>query len=465
MNDQNTQNQFNVDKNVLLAVTMISSFFNPFMGAAVNIALPKIDAEFSMNASTLSWISMSYLLSSAILLVPFGKLADILGRKKVYLFGNAVFTLTSLLCAWSVSSTTLIAFRILQGIGAAMIFSSGMAILTSAFPPNERGKVLGLNITAVYIGLSVAPLVGGILTESLGWRSIFYVTAAAGFMIMLGIIFKIKAEWAEAKNERFDFIGAIIYIVSVSAMMYGFSRLPKDYAIILTATGIVGFILFIIIELRTEFPVLNIQLFSKNKLFAFSNLAALINYAATFAVTFILSLYLQYVKGLSPREAGTILIAQPAIMALVASFAGRLSDKYDSGILSSIGMGIIVIGLVFLIFIEEGSGNLYIISSLIILGLGFGIFTSPNTHAIMSSVERKYLGTASATAGTMRLTGQMMSMAIATMIIHVFVGDVQLSSKNLHQLMHSFSATFIVLAILCIFGVFASLARGKNTNY
>jgi EmrB/QacA subfamily drug resistance transporter len=456
----NTEQQFN--RGILLAVIFISSFFNPLMGSAVNIALPSIGKELSMNAVSLSWIAMAFLLSSAVLLVPFGKLADIWGRKRMLLFGNIFFTFSTLLCAFAPSGFMLIASRFLQGFGSAMILSSGMAIVISAFPPEKRGTIIGWNTSAVYVGLSAAPLLGGILTQAFGWQSLFFINAAAGFLIIAGIIFGVRAEWAEAKNDRFDFTGSAIYVLSMSSLMYGFSKLPGTFALVLTVSGAIGLVFFVVWELRDKSPVLNMGLFRDNKIFAFSNLAALINYAATFGITFLLSLYLQSVKGLSPRDAGMIMITQPVLMAIVASVSGKLSDRIDSRILSSAGMGVIVAGLISLIFLTTESSTLYLVITLMLLGFGFGLFSSPNTNSVMSSVEKRYLGTASATLGTMRLTGQMFSMAIAAMSIHIFVGDEAISGSNIHGFMHSLRVVFMIFAVLCLLGVFASLARGKK---
>ncbi len=451
-----------VNRGILLAVIMLSSFFNPFMGSAVNIALPSISHEFSMSAVQLSWIPMSFLLSSAVLLVPFGKLADIWGRKKMLLYGNIFFTIATLLCALSSSGTMLITSRFLQGIGSAMILSSAMAIIISAFPPEKRGTIIGWNTTAVYVGLSVAPLIGGILTQTLGWQSLFYINSLAAMLTIAGIIFGVKAEWAEAKNDSFDFVGSIIYVPSMSALMYGFSILPESFGIVLTIAGAGGLVAFILWELREKIPVLDIGLFRNNRIFAFSNLAALINYAATFGITFVLSLYLQNVKGLNPGDAGLILITQPVLMAIVASYSGKLSDRIDSRILSSTGMAIIVAGLISLVFLTTETSRSYLVITLCVLGFGFGLFSSPNTNSVMSSVEKRFLGTASATLGTMRLTGQMFSMAIAAMAIHLFIGNAPIADESIPGFMQSLRVIFIVFAVLCTLGVFASLARGKR---
>ena len=453
-----------VNTTILMAVLMTTLFFNAFMGAAINIAIPDIAKDFSMSAVGSSWVSMSFLLSSAIFLVPFGKIGDIYGRKRIFLLGNILFAFSSLLCVFSFSGFMLVAFRFLQGIGGAMIMSTGMAIVTSVFPAKDRGKMLGLVVSAVYLGLTVAPVLGGLLTQAFGWHSIFVISVLANVFVIAALVFKINDEWAEAKNERIDYKGSIIYMISVFALMYGFSRLPDVLGILLSLSGIAGIIVFIIFELKEKSPILNISLFINNKVFAFSNIAALINYAATFAITFILSLYLQYAKGLQPREAGLLLITQPAIMTLTAFLAGKLSDRFDSRILASIGMGIIVVGLILLYFLNIDTGNIYIIFSLIVVGLGFGFFSSPNTNAVMSSVEKKFLGTASATISTMRLMGQILSMAIAAMIMHIFLGDAKIMKTNVSQFMESAKVIFMIFAVLCFIGVFASLARGKKVT-
>ncbi len=453
---------FPVNKNLLLSTVIITSLVNPFLGAAVNIALPKISDEFSLNAVTMSWVAMSFLVTSSIFLLPFGKLADIVGRKKVFLVGNVIIVVSSLLCFIAQSGVSLIIYRVLQGIGSAMMFGTGMAIVTSVFPPHERGKALGINVTAVYLGLSAAPLIGGFLIQSFGWRSLFLVPIPVGLIVIGILILAIKTEWAEAKSDRFDYKGSVVYMISMFSFMYGFSKIPDIHAIILTLVGIIGILLFIKVELKVEFPLLNIQLFSHNKVFAYSNLAALINYATTFAVTFVLSLYLQYVKGFQPRETGIILVTQPVVMALVASFSGKLSDRYDPRILASGGMMVTLIGLITLSFLNEFSTIQFITIALIILGIGFGLFTSPNTNSVMSSVDKRYLGIASATVGTMRLTGQMISMGIATLFIHIFIGKAKISTDNLDQFLKLISILFIVFAFLCLVGVFASLARGKK---
>ncbi len=405
-----------VNQRTALLVTTTGSFLTPFMGSSVNIALPSIGREFAMDAVLLSWVSSSYILAAAMFLVPFGRIADIYARKRVLMWGMMIYTLSSFLCGISFSPLMLISSRVLQGIGASMIFSTGVAIVTSVFPEGERGKALGINVASVYLGLSLGPFFGGFLTEHLGWRSIFLINIPLGLIMVGSVRWKLQGEWAAARGEKFDFFGSVIYSLTLVAIMYGFALLPRESGEAVILLGVLGFWAFITWELKMKSPVLDINLFRKSRVFAFSNLAALIHYSATFGVGFLLSLYLQYIKGYSLLHAGSILALQPATQAALSPFAGRLSDKIEPQIVASMGMGFTVAGLSLLTFLRESTGLEFIFISLLLLGLGFALFSSPNTNAVMSSVEKTFYGVASGTLATMRMVGQMLSMGIASML-------------------------------------------------
>ncbi|HHV23390.1 MAG: MFS transporter [Methanosarcina sp.] len=451
-------------KKVVLLIAILAGFITPFDGSAVNIALPTLGAEFHMDAIDLSWVATAYLLSSALFLVPFGKIADIYGRKKIFLYGITIFSLSSLIMTMVSSAEMLIGVRVVQGIGSAMIFGTGVAIVTSVFPPGERGRALGIYITAVYVGLSIGPLLGGAMTQYFGWRSIFFVNIPIGITAILLILWKVKGEWAECRGEKFDLTGSVIYGAAVAAVMYGFSVLPAFKGAALIAVGFLGIIIFALYEMRIPFPVLDITLLTKNRIFAFSNLSALINYSATFAVTFLLSLDLQYTKGFSPGHAGSILVVQPVVMAMISPIAGRLSDRIEPRIVASAGMAFTALGLFFLIFLTEATPIWYLVVALIILGIGFGLFSSPNTNAIMSSVDKRFYGVASGMNGTMRLLGQMLSMGIAMMIFAIVIGPVEITPPYYSQFSLSLHYAFILFTVFCIIGVFTSLERGKRSQ-
>jgi len=448
-------------KRAALAVATLSSFLPPFTGSSINIALPSIGAEFSADALMLNWVASSYLLSAAIFLVPFGKIADIFGRKKIFLCGIAVFTAASTLCAFSPDLNWLIAFRILQGFGSSMVFGTSVAMLTSIFPPGERGKAIGINSTAVYLGLSAGPIIGGFLTQHLGWRSIFMLMAPIGMAAIVLTMIKIRTEWAESKGEKFDFAGSVIYSLSLASLMYGFSKVPDTTGIWLIVAGAALLAVFTIWELRISVPVLDLKLFRNNSVFAFSNLAAFINYSATFAVGFLLSLYLQYVKGMDPQYAGIVLVSQPVVMAFFSPYAGRLSDRTEPRIVASAGMALTLAGFIFLCFISEDTALCSIIASLVLFGLGFALFASPNTNAVMSSVDKKYYGVSAAVIGTMRLTGQMFSMGISMLVFAVMIGKTRISQGNFHDFISSLRVVVILFSFLSFIGIFASLARGR----
>jgi MFS family permease len=244
--------------------------------------------------------------------------------------------------------------------------------------------------------------------------------------------------------------------------MYGFTRLPSGPGAGLLAAGLAGLTLFFRWERKAEHPVLDVRLFARNRVFAFSNLAALINYSSTSAVGFLLSLYLQYIKGMKPQEAGLVLIAQPVIMTLFSPLAGKVSDRIEPRVVASVGMAISGVGLLLLTFVSGASSIGFIAGSLALLGFGFALFSSPNTNAVMGSVEKKHYGIASATLATMRLTGQMGSLGIAMMLFALFIGPRAVTPEYHPHFLRSAHAGFIIFAVLCLAGVFASLARGNR---
>jgi MFS family permease len=448
------------DRGSILFVAVISAFLIAFMGSAVNLALPAIGKEFDADAILLGWVATSYLLSSAIFLVPLGRLADIYGRKKVFLAGMVIFTFASLMSSLATGISMLLAFRVLQGLGSSMIFATGLAIVSSVFPPEKRGRAIGLTIAAVYTGLSFGPFAGGLLTEFPGWRAIFVFTAMIGSTGIYFLTRRIRGEWAEASGEPFDLKGSLIYGVSLFFLIYGFTILPSVTGFSFLVAGIAGLSFFIRFELKHAFPVMQLGLFRKNPVFAWSNLAALINYSATFAIAFIMSLYLQYIQGLSARDAGLVLVSQPVIMAIVSPLAGRLSDRIEPRLLATVGMALTTSGLLSLVFLSQM--NIYtIIATLVLLGIGFGLFSSPNSNAIMGSVTPRYYGIASGTMGTMRLLGQMFSMGIVMLILSLFIGREPVGDHNIEYFILSVRVVFILFFVLCFGGIFASYARGR----
>jgi MFS family permease len=334
-------------------------------------------------------------------------------------------------------------------------------LLTTVFPANERGKVLGINIAAAYIGLSLGPVLGGILTQHLGWRSIFFINVPLGLAVIGVVLWKLKGEWTGAKGEKFDFAGSVIYSLALVALVYGFTLLPAMSGVWLIVGGIIGLSAFTRWEIRTRSPVLDISLFKNSRAFTFSNLAALINYSATWAVSLLISLYLQYLKGFNPQSAGLILVAMPAMQAIFSPLAGRLSDRIEPRMIASAGMALTTAGLVIFIFLNEETPLAFIIGNLLLMGLGFALFSSPNTNAVMSSAPKTAYGVASATLATMRQVGMVFSMGVAMLMFTLYMGRVQITPEYYPLFQESMKTSFIIFAILCFGGIFASLARGK----
>ncbi len=444
-----------------LLVTTLSSLLTPLMASAINVAMPAIGREFSMGAVTLGWVASAYLLAAAVFLLPFGRLADITGRKRMFMIGTAVFSAASLLAGLAPDTWTFLASRVLQGMGGAMIFGTGIAILTSVFPPQRRGWVLGINVGATYTGLSLGPFVGGLLIHHLGWRWVFLLNVPLGLLVLAAVRLKMKQEWADSRGEAFDWQGSLGYTLMLTAFMLGFTWLPGSRGVAMLLAGVALLPAFIWWESRSAHPIFQARLARHNAVFAFSNLAALVNYSATFAISFLLSLYLQYVKGLPPRSAGLVLVAQPVVMALFSPMAGRLSDRHEPRVVASIGMGLCAAGLFFFSWLGPASRLVAIVADLMLVGLGFALFSSPNTNAIMGAVERKQYGVASATLATMRMVGQMLSMGIATMVFSLFIGQARIAPANYLLLLKSMRVSFLVFFTLCSCGVFFSLARGR----
>ncbi|MDD2804234.1 MAG: MFS transporter [Elusimicrobiales bacterium] len=451
-----------VNPNTVLLITVLASFSTPFTLSSINVALPAMAPELGLDALALGWVSLSFLLASAALLVPMGRAADLFGRKKVFTAGFVVFTAASLLCGLAGSAAQLLAARALQGLGSSMIFGTSVAILTSVFPPEKRGKALGWVSAAVYTGLSLGPPLGGLLVQHASWRLIFLLNVPLGLLVLFLVRRGLAgAEWKGAEGEKFDIAGALLYAASLAALMYGLSSITAPGGKAFAAAGAAALALFLWRETKVAHPVLNAGLFLENRVFAFSNLAALLSYSATFAAGFLLSLHLQYAAGLTPGKAGLVLVFQPLFMVAFSPWAGRLSDRHDPGVIASLGMALTAAALLFFAEPSAGLPLWRIISGLSLLGLGLALFASPNTNAVMGSVQKRYYSVASATLATMRVTGQMFSMAVVTLLFSVFIGRIKLGPENVGGLERAFGLAVWLFSALAALGVAASLARRR----
>ncbi|HEY1374833.1 MAG TPA: MFS transporter [Candidatus Binatia bacterium] len=455
-------------KRAALAVATFGAFMTPFDGSVVNLALPTIGKEFRSDVVALGWIVTAYVLGLTICVIPFGRLADIRGRRLIYVIGVALFTAASAFCGLALSLASLIAARFVQGVAAAMMAGNSIALLTSIFPQEERGKALGIQTAAVYVGLSLGPSVGGFLVEGLGWRSIFYVNVPIGIGVIALALTKVPRDAAHERGAKLDVFGMVVWALVLTLVLLGLTLSEQHgapFARTLVASGLALLALFIFYETRVDSPVLDVGLF-KNIAFACSTLTALLNYSAVFGVSFIMSLYLQVVSGFPPQHAGLIMLAQPVTMAALSPLSGRLSDKIQPRILSSIGMAVVATSIFSLSRLAADAGALTIAARLMLLGVGHAFFSSPNVNATVSSVEKRRYGVAAALLSTFRFTGQAISIAVSTSVLSAYVGGVAVSTAAASRIpvpafMAGMKIALEILAAICSMGIVTSLVRGK----
>ena len=442
-----------------LLVTSNSAFFSAFVGSALTVALPALGKEFSLNASQLGWVITTYILPMAILLLPMGRLADLAGRKRLFFLGNLIFTVTSVLSVLARGPVLFFFSRFLQGVGASMISSNSAAILSSVTPPTKRGQALGINTAMVYLGLSVGPFVGGLLISLWGWRLIYLVTIGFGILNTL-LIPRLLPQENLKKGHPFDLTGAALYSLALFLFIPGTAKLPflTGFLLLLGSLSLVP--LFLFQQRRSPFPLIDKSLLRGNSLFLLTNLTTFIHYASIWASSFLLTLYLQNVRSLSPQTTGLILLTQPVIMFLLSPITGSLSDRMEPRILASSGMVLTTLSLASMAFLTPSTPLSLVVGSLLLLGFGYGLFSSPNTNAIMGSVEKKDFGFAAASLGTMRLTGQSLSMSLAMVVLALIVGNRPLTQEASPQLVQAMRVVFCIQAPLAALGIFTSLSRG-----
>ncbi len=446
----------------ILIVVAVTSFMGTFLVSAVNIALPTIENNLSLSALELSWIITSFILGTALFMLPAGVWGDRSDNRKLFKLGLIIFTIASIMCFIAPNGQWLIAARFLQGIGTAFSNTTGQAILVSTFPQEKRGEVLGISVSSVYTGLALGPLLGGIITQHMGWRSLFIIASLLGVIsIIISLIYMKSEKKTKQRTEKSDWLGIILFMTGLSAMVYGSSQIPSTVGWILMVSGIILLLLFWKMESRVSQPLLNTSLFTHNRLFTYSNLSALINYTATFAIVFFLSLYLQKIQGLSPRNAGAIIIAQPIMMAIFSPIVGKLSDRIQPRYFATLGMIMCSTGLALLALLSHDTPIYFIVVVLLWVGLGFAFFSSPNMSTIMSSVERKHYGQASGIAASMRVFGQIISMTIITFLITNNFGTQSIEDVSDDLFINAMKWGFIIFAIIGIPGIYFSFFRGN----
>ena len=447
-----------------LFVVSAVQFLTPFMLSAVGVALPVIGREFAASAVQLGLVETVYIFAFSLFLIPAGRLGDIHGRKRIFTIGIVAFTAATVLISLAFSIESFIVFRFFQGFGGAMISGTRVAILSSVFPAARRGRAMGVIVGCIYLGLSLGPVLSGFMVTHLGWRWIFYLGVLVELLCLLLTVLKLKGEWADARGERFDFAGTVLFIVSLFCLIYGtLNQKEGGIYLVLIASGTLGLLMFLAFEYRSSSPILDVGLLIHNRVFAFSNLATLINYAASYGIAFFFSLYLQVVRGYSPEGAGFILIIQPVVQTVLSPFFGRLADRVSPAGLATSGMAVCALGLGLASQFDAETPIQAIMGMLALMGVGFSIFSSPNTTTVMGSVEPKRYGIASSFLATMRTMGMLCSMTIITMVFNQIMGNRPVSAQSQPSFLASMHFCFLIFCVLCVAGVFCSLVRVKRT--
>lgn len=454
MNDSNHRKWY-----VLIAIGA-STFMSALDTSVVNTVLPVITRTFGSQVATIEWVVTIYLLVVSGLLLSFGRLGDIRGHKTVFLTGFGIFITASALCGQAGSAYALIAFRGLQALGAAMLAANSPAILTKNFPASQRGQALGLQATMTYLGLTVAPSLGGWLTDLFSWRAVFYINVPVGGLAFLLSWWFIPRDKPDESGERFDFSGAILFITGLSTLLLGLNQghiwgWGSPIILGLFALSIISLGFFYFVEKSHPHPMLDLTLF-RHPVFSASVVSALLNYIALFCILFLLPFYLLQGRGLSPSQAGLILTVQPLVMAIVAPISGTLSDRIGVQWPSITGMAILSLGLFLLSRLGAETPLQYVALALAVTGLGTGIFISPNNSALMGSAPRRRQGIAAGILATSRSVGMVLGVglsgAIFTTVMARLPGD--------QSLYIGIQTSFLVGSIIAAIGILSSAVRG-----
>ena len=445
-------------------VSFITSFFAVFLSAGIVLGVPSIASEFGMNNIVQNWIITIALLVVAVFTLPAGQISGKFGVKKSLVAGVLIFLLASIGACLSFSTESFLFFRVMQGIGGAFSNVASMAMVVQAIKPQNRGKALGFTVTGVYLAGSLSPVICGFLVYNLGWRSMFYFVVPFFVVCIALMIWKIPGDWKTYENDKIDSIGYLIYGIGILLFIYGFTCLMNMTGQICAIIGFIMLIVFGYYETRVNTPAFNMNLF-KNMKFTSSNIAALCSYLAIAAITTILNYHFQYVRGWNAQMSGLILIITPIIMAVMAPNAGKLSDRIHPQKLAAIGMSIATVTLVILIFLDANTPIYLIVIAMVLQGIGMGLFTSPNTNAIMSSVPPKETPNASAAQSAMRTIGQTMSLGLLTLIFAWVMGSLKLSSQYAGMIVQASQLICLICTIICIIAIFASLVgiRSKDS--
>lgn len=444
------------------------AFMAPLDSSIVNTVLPIIAREFRADVLLIEWVVLAYLLSLSGLLLIGGRLGDLFGDKPLYVAGFALFTLSSMLCGLATGVASLIAARVLQAIGGALLIAIGPAILTRSFPASQRGQALGIQASVVYTGLTVGPGLGGAIASALGWRWVFFINLPIGIMAIGVALSVLRTDRKPASGRGFDFVGAISFMLALFALVLALSRgaawgWTSPVVLIAAAITAAAAALFLRTELRIRHPFFDIRLF-RHRLFAAATVSALLNYMATTTTAFLTPFFLIQGNRMAPAHAGSLLMAMPLVMALVAPASGWLSDRIGSRVPTVAGMACLAAGMFLLGALGAGGSDRQIVLRLGLVGLGIGLFTSPNNSAIMGAVPQTHQGLGSGIVATARTMGNVLGVAVSGSL---FGMEVQNLAATLGQetlaVIGAYRHAVTTGAGIALAGALTSLIRGRSS--
>lgn len=444
-----------------LFVAMVTSFMAPFMSAALNLSVTDISTQFNAPVGISTWVVNAYTLSTAAFSACMGSLADLRGRRKMILVGCIAFAATSALCALSPSIYLLVAFRFLTGVSAAVVLAANVPLMLLYFAPQVKGRMLGISVSAVFVGLALGPTLGGVLNDTLGWRAIFVLGIVLS-MLAFAFCLRLKDDSKEA-SASFDHRGNTLYVIAIMLLMLGLTELTtQQWGPLVLCAGVLALVVFVLFEWRCERPMLHVRLFAQSRAYGFSNLATMLNFAAVFAVSYTMAIYLQNVKGLDAAVAGLILIAQPLAQVVLAPVSGRLSDRFAPAAIATVGVALCTCSLGMLLTLNADTPLWFIVTALVVLGIGLGAFSAPNNNAILSCVDRSHYSEANATVSTMRGIGQTASLAFASLMLSSSLGSTIFSESDPQVLTAAIAQIMFVCFVLSVLTIAASLVRNKR---
>ena len=463
----------------VMLVACLGSLMGTLDSTIVSVSLPTITKDLGMDGSAAIWVPAAYLVTMAVLLLTVGRYSDMHGRKWVFIGGFSIFTIGSLLCSLASDGGQLIAFRAVQGIGGAFITATSSAIITNTVPPNIRGRALGINTMSIYAGLSLGPALGGLLTHAFGWRSIFLVNLPIGILVIVMAVLWLMETELTRTSKSFDVRGALVFSIALVSLMVALTLGSKQgwdlASVSLLVLAIALMPIFIWVEKgRKGWAMFDLDLLLHNRLFAAANLSALLNYLAYYNISFMMSFYMQSVLGWSILVTGTVLLVTPVVMALVSPLSGWGSDRLGSRALATGGMAIVMVSMILMLTLDQRSGMDRIVPLMALQGVGMGMFSTPNTSAVMGCVRKDQLGLASGTISLMRTVGMSLSLVIMAMALSVFgspevmaaMGDGGTGALNPQLFIDGMRASLAVSAVISLVGVVTSSTRpsGKGAG-